>query len=497
MDISLILEVVVLLGAIFIGVKLGGIGIGYAGGIGVVILTMLGLKAGSIPWDVILIIASVISAIGAMQVAGGLDYLVQIAEKILRKNPKYINFLAPTVTYLLTIFAGTGHTAFSMIPVIAEVAKGQNIKPSVPLSIGVVASQIAITASPVSAAVIFMASDKALGGLGISYPILLAIWIPTTFAGCMVTALLMNFLWKQDLDKDPVYQERLKEGLVAAPQKEGNYKELPKGAKTSVLIFFIGIIAVVFYATAISKNVAIIKPSYVTGYEKVYQSKDAAKFDEIVAANPNIKISTDKNTGVKYVEDKSKPVKSLTLARDGAIMSFMLIIGALIVMICKIDVNKVPLQSTFRSGMTACICVLGVAWLGDTFVSNHTEEIKGLAGNLVKEYPVLLSVALFLASMLLYSQAATAKALIPTVIVALGLSATNNGDAYILVASFAAVSALFVLPTYPTLLGAVQMDDTGTTRIGKYVFNHAFFIPGVLAIALSVIFGFILAPILL
>lgn len=448
MDFMLILEIIVLLGAIFIGVKLGGIGIGYAGGLGVIVLTIgLGLKMGSIPWDVILIIASVISAIGAMQVAGGLDYLVQIAEKILRKNPKHINFLAPAVTYLLTIFAGTGHTAFSMIPVIAEVAKGQNIKPSVPLSIAVVSSQIAITASPVSAAVIFMAGDMALGGLGVSYPILLAIWIPTTFAGCMVTALIMNLLWKQDLDQDPVYQDRLKKGLVAAPQKDGNYKELPKGAKTSVLIFLLGIILVVLYASAIS---------------------------------PQFKL-----------------IENVKLPRDGAIMSIMLTIGALIVMICKIDVDKVPLQSTFRSGMTACICVLGVAWLGDTFVSNHTDEIKGLAGNLVRDYPVLLSVALFFASMLLYSQAATAKALIPTVIAALGLSATNNGDVYILVASFAAVSALFVLPTYPTLLGAVQMDDTGTTRIGKYVFNHAFFLPGVLAIAFSVGFGFILAPILL
>lgn len=448
MDFMLILEIIVLLGAIFIGVKLGGIGIGYAGGLGVIVLTIgLGLKMGSIPWDVILIIASVISAIGAMQVAGGLDYLVQIAEKILRKNPKHINFLAPAVTYLLTIFAGTGHTAFSMIPVIAEVAKGQNIKPSVPLSIAVVSSQIAITASPVSAAVIFMAGDMALGGLGVSYPILLAIWIPTTFAGCMVTALIMNLLWKQDLDQDPVYQDRLKKGLVAAPQKDGNYKELPKGAKTSVLIFLLGIILVVLYASAIS---------------------------------PQFKL-----------------IENVKLPRDGAIMSIMLTIGALIVMICKIDVDKVPLQSTFRSGMTACICVLGVAWLGDTFVSNHTDEIKGLAGNLVRDYPILLSVALFFASMLLYSQAATAKALIPTVIAALGLSATNNGDVYILVASFAAVSALFVLPTYPTLLGAVQMDDTGTTRIGKYVFNHAFFLPGVLAIAFSVGFGFILAPILL
>ena len=174
-----------------------------------------------------------------------------------------------------------------------------------------------------------------------------------------------------------------------------------------------------------------------------------------------------------------------------------MIIATLIVIICKIDVGQLSNTSTFKSGMTACICVLGVAWLGDTFVSNHTDQIKALAGNLVKDYPALLAVALFLASMLLYSQAATAKALIPTVIAALGISASDTSNVYIIVASFAAVSALFVLPTYPTLLGAVQMDDTGTTRIGQYIFNHPFFIPGVLAIAFSVAFGFILAPIML
>ncbi|MCV4931975.1 C4-dicarboxylate ABC transporter, partial [Escherichia coli] len=107
-----VLQIVVLLGAIFLGVRMGGIGIGYAGGIGVLILGLcLDMKPGNIPWDVILIIASVISAISAMQLAGGLDYLVQVAERILRKNPKYINYLAPVVTYVLTIFAGTGHTA--------------------------------------------------------------------------------------------------------------------------------------------------------------------------------------------------------------------------------------------------------------------------------------------------------------------------------------------------------------------------------------------------
>ncbi|MCR4942251.1 MAG: anaerobic C4-dicarboxylate transporter [Campylobacter sp.] len=494
----LVLELIVLFGAIFLGVRLGGMAIGYAGGLGVVLLTLgLGLKAGSIPWDVILIIASVISAITAMQVAGGLDYLVQLASKILRKNPKYINFLAPTITYLLTIFAGTGHTAFSMIPVIAEVAKSQNIKPSVPLSIAVVSSQIAITASPVSAAVVFMAGNMALGGLGISYSVLLAIWIPTTFLGCIVTALIMNFFWNQDLSKDPVYQERLKAGLVKEVT-QAEYETLPQGAKKSVLIFLIGVIAIVFYATAISKNVGWIQPSVITGYEKVYEEKDKAKFDALLEQKLTVKTDKDQiGKTHQYIENPAAPKKELALGRDGAIMSFMMIIATLITILCKVDIGKLPSTSTFKSGMTACICVLGVAWLGDTFVSNHTAEIKALAGDLVGQYPVLLSVALFLASMLLYSQAATAKALIPTVIAALGITATDTSNAYIIVASFAAVSALFVLPTYPTLLGAVQMDDTGTTRIGDYIFNHPFFIPGVLAIAFSVAFGFIFAPMML
>lgn len=443
MDIVLILQVIVLLGAIFLGVRLGGIGIGYAGGAGVVVLGLiLGMKPGSIPWDVILIIASVIAAISAMQLAGGLDYLVQIAERILRSNPKYINFLAPIVTYALTIFAGTGHTAFSMIPVIVEVAKEQNIKPSAPLSIAVVSSQIAITASPVSAAVIYMSG--VLEPLGWSYPGLLGIWLSTTFIGCMLTALVITLIYKLDLKSDPIYQKRLAAGLVKAPSGVQN-QELKKGAKLSVLIFLIGVVAVVLYASAISPAFKLIDP--------------------------------------------------VIVPRDAAIMSFMLLVATFITALCKIDLGKIPDCSVFKSGMVACVCVLGVAWLGDTFVSGHKGEITELASTTVANTPALLAVVFFLAAMLLYSQAATAKAITPTVIAALGISAANPGDSYMLVASFAAVSALFVLPTYPTLLGAVQMDDTGSTRIGHYVFNHAFLVPGVLAIAFSVILGFILVGI--
>lgn len=441
MDLMVILQIIVLLGAIYIGVRLGGIGIGYAGGAGVLVLGLcLGMKPGNIPWDVILIIASVIAAISAMQLAGGLDYLVQIAERILRSNPKYINYLAPIVTYVLTIFAGTGHTAFSMIPVIVEVAKGQKIRPVVPLSIAVVSSQIAITASPVSAAVIYMSG--VLEGFGWSYPALLGIWIVTTFIGCMITSYVMTLCSNMDLDSDPVYKDRLAKGLVKAVSDETK-TQLKPYAKRSVLIFLIGVVCVVLYASAISPAVGLIKP--------------------------------------------------VVVPRDAAIMSLMLLVGTLITVLCKIEIGKIADCSVFKSGMVACVCVLGVAWLGDTFVSGHINEIKTLAASTVTAYPALLAVVFFIAAMLLYSQAATAKAITPAIVAALGITAANPGDSYMLVACFAAVSALFVLPTYPTLLGAVQMDDTGTTRIGKWVFNHAFFMPGLLAIVFSVALGFVAA----
>lgn len=314
MDILLILQVIVLLGAIFVGIRLGGIGIGYAGGIGVVILGLaLGMKPGSIPWDVILIIMSVIAAISAMQLAGGLDYLVQIAERILRSNPKYINYLAPTVTYVLTLLAGTGHTAFSMIPVIVEVAKEQNIKPSAPLSIAVVSSQIAITASPVSAAVVYMTG--VLEPLGWSYPLLLGIWIPTTFIGCMLTAFVMTMFLNLDLSKDPVYQERLAQGLVK-PAVGAQNMELKEGAKLSVGIFLVGVLLVVLYATAISK-----------------------------------------------IGGKPVLIENVIVPRDAAIMSFMLAVATFIVIFCKVETGKIADTSVFKSGMVACVCSwCSLAW---------------------------------------------------------------------------------------------------------------------------------------
>ena len=447
MDIMLILQLIVLLGGIYLGVKLGGMGVGYAGGLGVIVLAAIGMKVEfkDIPTDVILIIASVISAITALQVAGGLDYLVQVASKILRKNPKQINILAPIVTYLLTIFAGTGHTAFSMLPVITEVAKGQNIKPSAPLALSVVSSQVAITASPISAA--FVAMTGVCEKLGVSYPKLLFICISTTFVAMVITSIIVNKFYDLDLSKDPIYQDRLAKGLVSEIKAE-EYGELKPYAKRSVAIFGIGVLAVVCYALLISKSIGLIE----------------------------------------------KPL----LSRDSAIVSFMLAIGFLIVVFCKVETGKLLSTSTFQSGMNACICVIGIAWLGTTFVNGHIDGIKEVAKNVVTQYPFVLAVALYFLSCLLYSQAATTKVMMPAVAAALGMTSPENAqNVWILVASFAAVSGLFVLPTYPTTLGAIAMHDTGTTRVGKFVINHSFFVPGTIMVALSVALGFIVAPILI
>ncbi|MEJ4100091.1 anaerobic C4-dicarboxylate transporter [Corynebacterium mastitidis] len=434
----LILHIIIVLAAIVLGARLGSIAIGFAGGLGVLLLGLTGVPVSreDIPFDVIGIIMAVIAAIAAMQRAGGMDLLVYWAERFLRRNPRQITLWAPVVTYLMTVFAGTGHTSFSTLPVIVEVAKEGRVRPSRPLSVAVVAAQMGIVASPISAAVVFLASI--LEPLGVSYLALLAVVIPATFLAIFPTAWLCNRLGK-DLEEDPVYRERMEQGLVAEPAIASSYAPT-RAAKASVGIFLAAIVLVVLYATLTSSQVGLI----------------------------------------------SDP----TLPRNEAIMALMLSAATVIVMVTKIPAADVLNTQVFRSGMSACICVLGVAWLGTTIIKNNMEGIESLAGSVLQGSPWLLAVVLFFAAALLYSQAATAQALMPAAL-AMGISPLTA------VAAFPAVSALFVLPTYPTLLAAVEMDDTGSTRIGKAVFNHPFLIPGVVYTVISVGLGYLFGSVLL
>lgn len=427
----------VLLIFIFLGARMGSIGIGFAGGAGVIVLGLMGLEVDpmtGIPWDVIGIIMAVISAIAAMQLAGGLDYLVTVTEKVLRSNPKRITFYAPIVTYFMTVFTGTGHVTYSAIPVIVEVAKESETRPSRPLSISVVASQVAIVASPISAAVVLMATE--MEQFGVEYMQILSVMIPVTFVGVLVGALVSSKLGKNLID-DRVYQERLSQGLVQ--RRDLNEIEIKPYATRALWFFGVGVLVVMAYAVAVSDSVGLIQ-------------------------NP-------------------------TIPRNAAIMIIMLAVAMLIGIFCKIPVDEVSSQSTFKGGMSAAVCVLGVAWLGNTFVNGHIDTIAAAGGDIIDAAPWLLAVVLFFTSALLYSQGATTAAMMP-VASAIGVAPA------VMVASFPAVTGLFVLPTYPTVVAAVEMDDTGSTRIGRFVFNHPFFIPGVVTVAVAVILGFGLAPLL-
>jgi len=425
----LIIELIIVLLAIFLGARLGGIGIGFAGGLGVLVLAMIGVKPGSIPFDVISIIMAVIAAISTMQVAGGMDYLVQQTEKLLRRNPKHITILAPIVTYFLTILAGTGNISLSALPVISEVAKEQGIKPCRPLSTAVVAAQIAITASPISAAVVYMSS--VMEDHGVSYLHLLMVMIPSTLAAVIVMSLMVTWCFDSKLSNDPVYLKRYEEGLVTL--RGDTVIDIKPRAKLSVLLFLLGVLSVVGYAVINSPSLGLV----------------------------------------------ATPLMTTT----SAILIIMLSVATLITLLCRVDTDSILTSGTFKAGMSACICILGVAWLGDTFVQANIGWIKETAGSIIQSHPWLLAVIFFFSSALLYSQAATTKALLP---MALALSVSPLTA----VGSFAAVSGLFILPPYPTLVAAVQMDDTGTTRIGRFVFNHPFFIPGTVGVFLSVLFAF-------
>jgi transporter, anaerobic C4-dicarboxylate uptake (dcu) family len=421
---------------IIVGARLGGIGIGLAGAAGVIVLAVTGVPTASehVPWDVIGIIMSVICTVAALQVAGSMDHLVHLTELLLRKHPRQIVFLAPFVTFLMSVMCGTGHTAYSVIPVIVDVSKEHRIRPSRPLSIAVVASQVGVAASPISAAMVALVI--ALEPLGIGYLICLAVVIPTTFIGLAVGAVVAA-RQGSDLKDDPVYRERLDKGLVRPSAAVTDDYRPTRSAVPSLLIFLAALVLVVAYATVTSQEVGII----------------------------------------------SNPPMSSTLA----IMTIMLTTAAVICLVARKPTASIASQDTFRAGMTATICVMGLAWLGNAIVEHYEGAISVALSGPLQALPWLAAVFFYFAAPLMFSHAATTKAFMP-LMVSLGLPAVA------LLASYPAVANYYLLPNYPTTVAAMEMDDTGSTRVGGNVFAHPFVLPGTVSIVICVILGFLLAP---
>lgn len=427
------LQLLFVLLAIVVGARVGGIGLGVFGGLGLAVLTFVfGLEPTAPPIDVMLMIVAVIAAAGCMQAAGGLDLMVKWAEKILRRHPQRITLLSPLVTYLFTFFAGTGHVAYSVLPVIAEVARETGIRPERPMGIAVIASQQAITASPISAATVALLSM--LAGYDITLFDILKISIPCTLVGVLAGALYSMRVGKE-LEDDPVYQARLKSGELSGANYCTAEVLHPGKALTSVLLFLAATVGIVLFGSVDSS-----RPSFQT----------------------------------------SEGVVMMQMAH--IIEVLMLSVAALILLLTGTSGMKAAKSSVFNAGMQAVVAIFGIAWMGDTFISGNIAVIKEGIFGMVTDMPWLFGVALFVMSILLFSQAATIRALLPLGM-ALGISP------YMLIALFPAVNGYFFIPNYPTVVAAINFDTTGTTRIGKYVLNHSFMMPGLISTFVAVGLG--------
>lgn len=428
----MLLQLLFVLVAIIVGARLGGIGLGVMGGVGLAILTFVfGLQPTAPPIDVMLMIVAVISAASCMQAAGGLDYMVKLAERLLRRNPSQVTILSPLVTYLFTFVAGTGHVAYSVLPVIAEVATETKIRPERPLGIAVIASQQAITASPISAATVALLG--LLTGFDITLFDILKITIPATLIGVLVGAFLSKKVGKE-LMEDPEYLRRLEAGMIDTKHVELNDVKNMFQARISVIIFIAATLLVVLFG-----SIPAMRPVF----------------------------------------------NGTALDMPSIIEILMLSAAAVILLISRTDGIKATQGSVFPAGMQAVIAIFGIAWMGDTFINGNIAELTGSIEGVVRQMPWLFGLALFVMSILLYSQAATVRAIVPLGI-ALGISPM------MLIALFPAVNGYFFIPNYPTVVAAINFDRTGTTGIGKWILNHSFMMPGLVATVVSIVVGLLL-----
>ena len=433
---------------------MSGIGLGVMGMIGLLLLIFIfKMQPADPPLEVMLIILSVVTAAAALQAAGGMDFLVNVAGKLLRSRPEKITILGPLVTYFFTLFAGTSHISYSIMPIIAEVAIKKRIRPERALSMSVTAAHMGITASPVSAATAALLTVLAPGGVKLVS--ILMICIPSTLIG-VIAGILFVLKRGKELNEDKEFLQRMKDPEFARnldpAESTASSIELKPGATKSVVIFGLAVLAVVLVGAFPSLLPEFSeKPGFVPGFA--------------VNAAGQLQVPS-------------------------MIMMIMLAAAGLIILLANTTAAGITRASLFVSAGQATIAVFGVVWMSSTFMNNNADVIENTLGKLVTSYPWSFAIALFVLSILLFSQAATTKALMPLGLT-LGLS-----PAY-LIGIFPSVNGHFFIPGYPTLLTAIQFDRTGTTKIGKYVLNHSFMLPGIVTTAAAVIAGLILKSVLL
>lgn len=444
----LIFEFLFLLGILYIGSRYGGIGLGVISGIGLVIeVFVFRMPPASAPIEVMLIILAVVTCASILEATGGLKFMLQVAEKILRKNPKQITFLGPIATYTLTLMLGTGHAVYSIMPIIGDIALKNKIRPERPMAAASVASQLALTASPISAVVTVYLGKGLLdlfhqqGGESLTLINILSVTLPATFLGLMAMC-FYSLRRGKELEADPEYQRRLQDPIyrdqILNSTKTTLNDFIPQSSKNAVYIFLSSIVLIVVLAL----------------YE------DIRTFEVL----------------------KEGVTTQMVVPMGVIIQMVMLCFGGIILTTCKTSVKLVPEGVVFKSGMVACVAIFGIAWMSDTYFTYAMPYFKDGITAMVQAYPWTFIFALFAVSIVINSQAATAKMMLP-VAITMGLPVP------LLIGIMPATYAYFFIPNYPSDIATVNFDPTGTTKIGKYYFNHSFMLPGLIAVAVSCLVG--------
>ncbi len=442
MELTIILQLFVVLAALWVGSRYGSLALGAISGIGLAILVLgFGLKPGVPPTDVIYIIIAAVTCAGIMQASGGMDWLIQIAEKLLRKHPERITFFAPLCTFFLTVLVGTGHVVYTLMPIICDIALKKGIRPERPCAVASIASQVGIICSPITAAVVAFVSISNANGFPITIPQVLLVTIPASIIG-LLAASAASYRRGADLDKDPVFQERIKDPeqyeYIYGNTQSVLDREIPQSAKNAVYIFLASILLIVAFASF---------PALLPEYD-----------GERLKMNIVIQI-------------------------------VMLSAAALMIIFCKSSPKKAVSGAVWQSGMVAVVAIYGIAWMADTLFSNYMTEIHSVLEGVVKAHPWSISLAFFLVSILINSQGAVVVSMLP---LAYGLGIPG----YVLLGVLPSVYGYFFIPNYPSDIATVNFDRTGTTKIGKYLLNHSFMMPGMICLIVSTVVSYLLATLI-
>ena len=439
----IIIQLLIVLLALYVGSRYGSIALGVISGIGLAILVFaFGLKPGTPPTDVIYIIIAAVTCAGVLQASGGMDFMIQIAEKFLRAHPERITFYAPLCTFFLTVLVGTGHVVYTLMPIIADISLKKGIRPERPCAVSSIASQVGITCSPIAAAVVSFVTitNEKVAGVNLQIPQVLIITIPACICGIMMAALYSSKRGL-DLNKDPKYQARLQDpelreymfGSTATTLD----KKIPATAKASVYLFLAALAVIVILATF---------PQLLPHYD-------------------------------------GKPLKM-----NLVIQIVMLTVAGLMVLTCKAEPKKVVAGSVWQAGMVAVVAIYGIAWLSDTYFMAYKEEMMAAMKDIVNAYPWAIAFVLFAVSVLINTQGGVVVAIMP-------LAYSLGIPWYVLLGVLPSVYAYFFIPNYPSDIATVNFDRSGTTVIGKYLLNHSFMIPGLISVIVSTIIGYLLANI--